>query len=102
MLFHLKMTHTPDNCPGLWSQEEQEKFFAESEKMLDVAKEMNIDIQFVVTNVGHTMYALVEADDFNAINMFFGGMKIKQEIQAEPVGKVQDVISAYKAEFANK
>ncbi len=100
MLFHLTMSHTPDNCPGYWPPEEQRKFFVEAERMQEVAKKMNIDIQFMVANVGHTMYALIEADDFNVINMFFGGMKIKQDYQVEPVGKVQDVISAYKAELA--
>jgi len=96
------MTHSTDNCPAYWPQDKQKKFFAEAEKMQEVAKEMNIDIQFMLAGVGHTMFALIEADNFNAINMFFSGMGLKQDYQIEPVGKVQDVISAFKAELAKK
>jgi hypothetical protein len=102
MLFHLKMTHTTENCPAYQSPEEQKKFFAEAENMLEAAKEMNIDIKFFVTGVGHTMYALIDTDSFEAINMFFSGMNLKQDYEVEPVGDAQDVISAFKAELAGK
>jgi muconolactone delta-isomerase len=102
MLFHVTMTHTTDNCPAYWSAEEQKKFFADAEEMLEAAKEKNIDIKFLVSGVGHTMYALVESDDFNSINSFFGGMPIRQDYEVEPVGDVQEVISAFKAELAHK
>ena len=102
MLFHITMTHTPENCPAYWPPDEQKKFFAEAEKMQEVAKEMNINIHFMVTGVGHTMYALIEANSFNAINIFFSGMRFKQDYQIEPVGNIQDVMAAFKAEMAKK
>ena len=102
MLFHITMTHTTENCPVYWPPDEQKKFFAEAEKMEEVAKSMNINIHFMLAGVGHTMYALIEADDFYAINSFFGGMPLKQDYQIEPVGNVRDVIAAFKAELAKK
>ena len=102
MLFHITMTHTPENCPVYWPPDEQQKFFADAEKMQEVAKEMNINIHFMVAGVGHTMYALIEADNFNAMNIFFSGMRFKQDYQIEPVGNIQDVITSFKAEMAKK
>ena len=102
MLFHITMTHTPENCPVYWPPDEQKEFFARAEKMQEVAKEMNINIHFMLAGVGHTMYALVEAESFNAMNSFFNGMQLKQDYQIEPVGKVQDVIAAFKAELEKK
>ena len=100
MLFHVTMTHTPENCPAQLSPAEQKKFFANAEKMQQVAKGMKIDIQFMLAGVGHTLYALIEADSFDAMNMFFSGMGFKQDYQIEPVGRVQDVIAKFKAELA--
>ena len=70
--------------------------------MQQVAKGMNINIHFMVAGVGHIMYALIEADSFDAMNIFFSGMGLKQDYQIEPVGKVQDVIASFKAELAKK
>ena len=100
MLFHIKMTHSPENCPGSLPLDEQKKFFAEAEKMSDAAKQRNVEIMFMVACVGHTMYALMEADSFIALNSFLGGMPFKQDIQAEPVGYAKDIISAFKEELA--
>ena len=102
MLFHVTMTHTPENCPAQLPPDEQKKFFANAEKMQQVAKEMNINIHFMVAGVGHTMYALIETNNFDAMNIFFSGMGFKQDYQIEPVGKVQDVITSFKAELAKK
>lgn len=96
MLFHVTMTHSPDNCPVRLPPDEQKKFFAKAEKMLNAAKKLNINIQFMVAGVGHVMYALVEADSFIALNTFFGNMQLKQDFQVEPVGNIKDVISAFK------
>ncbi len=37
MLFHVTMTHSPDNCPVNLPPDEQKKFFADLE---DVSKEL--------------------------------------------------------------
>ena len=102
MLFHVTMTHTPENCPAQLPPDKQKKFFAQAEEMPKAAKEMEIKIHFMVGGVGHTMYALVEADNFDSMNMFFGGMEFKQDYQIEPVGHVKDIIAAYKAALAKK
>jgi len=96
MLFHVTMTHSPDNCPLYSPPNEQKKFLSASEKMFDTAKQQNIVIQFMVTGVGHVAYALIEADNFITLNSFFGSsMPFKSDIQIEPVGNVKDVISAF-------
>jgi muconolactone delta-isomerase len=102
MLFHVTMTHTPENCPAQLPPDKQKKFFAQAEKMQKAAKKMNIDIHFMVGGVGHTMYALIEADTFDAMNMFFSGMGFKQDCQVEPVGHVKDIMAAFKAEMGKK
>ena len=79
MLFHITMTHSPDNCPATSPPDEQKEFFAKAEKLQEAANENNINILFMVAGVGHTMYALIEADSFNAMNLFFSGMPFKQD-----------------------
>jgi hypothetical protein len=96
------MTHSPDNCPAYLPPDEQKKFFAEAEKGFDVAKQLNIDIRFMVAGVGHTMYALMEADDFLALNSFLGRMPFKQHIEAVPVGHAKDIVSAFKKELSKQ
>lgn len=96
MLFHVTMTHKPDDCPAAFPPDKQKEFFTLAENKLNAAKEKGIDILFFVTGVGHVMYALVEATDFNALNSFFGGMQIKQNFEIEPVGNIKAVISAFK------
>jgi hypothetical protein len=102
MLFYITMTHTPENCPVCWPPGEQKKFFAEDERAQEVAKAMNITIHFMLAGMGHTMYTLIESDNLNAINSFFGDMPFKQDYHVEPVGKIQDVIDAFKSELAKK
>jgi muconolactone delta-isomerase len=103
MLFHVTMTHTPENCPAELPPDKLKKFFAQAEKMQKVAqKKTNIKIHFMVGGVGHTMYALIEADTFDAMNMFFSGMGFKQDYQIEPVGHVKDIMAAFKAKTGKK
>jgi muconolactone delta-isomerase len=100
MLYHVTMAHTPDNCPVSLPPDELKEFFARSEKIQEAAEERNINIKFMVAGIGHTMYALIEADSFDAMNVFFGGMPFKQDIQIEPVGTVEDIMASFRAEMA--
>jgi hypothetical protein len=102
MFFHITMTHKPEDCPAYFPPDKQKEFFLLAENMPHAAREKGIDILFFITGVGHIMYALVEATDFNALNSFFGGMQIKQDFQVEPVGHIKDVISAFKEELGKK
>jgi hypothetical protein len=102
VLFHVTMTHTPENCPVELPAPEQKKFFAKLEKMQQVAKKTKVKILFMVTGVGHTIYALIEADNFNSINLFFSVMGFKQDYNVEPVGDIQDVIAGFKAGLVRK
>ena len=102
MLFHVTMTHTPETCPAQLPPDKQKDFFAHAEKMRDVAREMNINIHFMLAGVRHTMCALIEADTFDAMSMFFTGFKFKQDYQIEPVGHVKDIIAAFKAELGKR
>lgn len=70
--------------------------------MQQVAKKMNINVHFLVGGVGHTMYALIEADNFDAMNMFFSGMGFKKDYQIGPVGHVKDIIASFKEETGKK
>ena len=70
--------------------------------MQKAAPKMNIKIHFFVGGVGHVMYALVEADTFEALNMFFSGMGFKQDYQIEPVGHVKDIMAAFRGKTGKK
>jgi hypothetical protein len=96
------MTHSTENCPAYLPPDKQKTFLDETEKMFDAANQRNIKIKFMVTGVGHVMYALVEADSFNALNGFFGNAPFKQDIQIEPVGDVQDTILAFREELKKR
>jgi muconolactone delta-isomerase len=102
MLFHVTMTHTPENCPDQLPPDKLKKLFVQTEKMLKAAQKKNIKIHFMVGGVGHTLYALVEADDFDAMNMFFTRMGLKQDYEVEPVGHLKDIIAAFKAQMEKK
>ena len=102
MLFHVTMTHSTENCPAYLPPDKLKTFLGETDKMFDFARQRNINIQFMVTGVGHVMYALIEADNFNALNSFFGNVPFKQDVQIEPVGNIKDTILAFKEELAKK
>ena len=102
MLFHVTMTHTPDNCPAELPPAQQKKFFAEAEKMQQAAKKAKVNVHSWVAGVGHTMYALVEADSFRAMNMFFSDSGFKQDYQIEPVDHAQNIIAAFKRKLSKK
>lgn len=63
---------------------------------------MNIDIRFMVAGIGHTMYALVEASEFDAMNLFFSGFRLKQDYEIKPVGDIQEITTSFKAEMAKR
>jgi len=102
MLFHVTMTHTPDNCPAQMPPDKQKEFFDHAQKLAEAAEGMGVKVHFMVSGAGHTMYALIEADSFDAINMFFTGFKFKQDYQIEPVGHVKDMIAAFQAQLAKR
>jgi hypothetical protein len=102
MLFHITMTHSVDNCPMYSPPAQQKKLLTEADKMFETAKQLNIKIHFMVAGVGHVMYALVEADSFTALNIYFGGLSIKQDLQIEPVDHFKDVIVAFKKELTKR
>ena len=102
MLFHVTMTHSTENCPVYWPPEKQKRAISEMEKLPKLAKAMNIDLRFMVTGVGHKMYALVEADSFDAMNSFFGATQFKQDCQVEPVGDFQAVVKAFKKDLSRR
>ena len=61
MLFHVTMTHTPDNCPGYWPPEKQAEllekvFLPDMERSREISEKFEVTIQ--------TRLLEVAADEF--------------------------------------
>lgn len=102
MLFHVTMSHTPENCPAC-DPEKMKEAMAAGEKMESVAKELNIKVHFMVTEVvGHTVYGLVETDNPDSLARFFGGIPFPQDVKATPVEPLQQMIARSKEMMAQQ
>ena len=103
MLFHVTTTHTEDNCPGYWPLEKQAQLFAEAEKIVEAAKEMNVKVHFILSGAPeHVMFTLLEADSIFAVSSFISGFPFKQDVKVTPVLHLKDFISAAKAQMAKQ
>ena len=71
MLFHIRLTHSPENC---WARDEHEEKAREwIGSMNQRAEEHGVELHGgYVTPNEHTFYFLLEADSFEAISGFLG------------------------------
>ena len=102
MLFLITMTHTPESCPGN-DPEKLEESIAALEKSESVAKELGMKIHFLLADLlGHTMYALVETDNADALQRSFGEIPFPQDFVVTPVGHLKDMIEQVKETLSEK
>ena len=100
MLFHLTMTHTPDNCPG-HNKEQMPALIASLEKLGGLAGELNLKVQFLLWGAPeHVAYALIEADSPGKLARYVLAMDIKQDVKVTPVQNMDEVIAMGKAMIA--
>lgn len=102
MLFHVTMTHTPDNCPT-YHRETMPEVIAGMERLEQVAKELNIRVHFLLWAApDHLAYALLEADSLGVIAQYVNTIPIHQEFRVTPVEHLQQVIATAKAIMARQ
>ena len=100
MLFHVTMTHTPDNCPA-YHRETIPDVIAGMDKLEGLAQELNIKVHFLLWGApDHLAYALLEADSVGVIAQYVNAIPIRQEFRVTPVEPLQQVIETMKAMLA--
>ncbi len=88
---------------GYWPSDKQAELYAEADKIMEAAKELNIKVHFILSGAPeHVMYALLEADSIIAVGNFISGVPFKQDTKVTPVAHLQDMISAARAEMAKQ
>lgn len=97
MLFHITMSHTPDNCPA-YHRETMPEVIAGLDKLEMIAKELNVRVHFLLWAApDHVAYALLEADSLGVITQYVNAIPIRQEFRVTPVEHLQAVIATSKA-----
>ncbi|MCC7164575.1 MAG: hypothetical protein IT331_18925 [Anaerolineae bacterium] len=97
MLFHITMTHTPDNCPG-YNRETMPNFISGVDKLEGIAKELNVKVHFMLWAAPeHVAYALLEADSLGVIGQYVNAIPIRQDYRVTAVEHLGQVIETAKA-----
>ena len=97
MLFHVTMTHTPDNCPGL-NKEQLPAILASLEKLEGLAKELNLKVHFLLWGAPeHVSFALIESDNPANLARYVMAIGMKQDFKVVPVQHMSEVVSMGKA-----
>lgn len=93
MLFHITMTHTPNECPGYDPDKMKEMVEAPS-KMEALAKQLNIKALFLVNGAPeHVVFALLEADSPAAVLQYVHAIPIKQDFKVTPVTHMHELVA---------
>ena len=96
MLFHVTMTHTPEDCPG-YNPETIPEVVAALEKLEAVAKELNVKCYFWVEGAPeHVAYALIEADNPGAVMGLVSAIPYRQDFKVTMVQHAQDIVAVAK------
>jgi hypothetical protein len=102
MLYHLTMTHTPEDCPA-YDAEQMAKFVTEGDKVEALARELGLKIHFLVWGAPeHVAYALIETEDFRLVTKFVFAFPIRQDVKVTTVQYLQGVINTLKEMKAQK
>jgi len=97
MLFHVTMTHTPENCPA-YQRERMPEVIASFEKLEALGKEINVKTHFFLWAApDHVAYALLEADSLASIARYVNSVAIRQDFRITPVEHLQDTIALGRA-----
>ena len=102
MLFHITMTHTPDNCPG-YRKEMMPDMIAAVDKLEAVASELNVKVHSLLWAAPeHVGYAVLESDNPGAITRFVNTIPLRQDFKVTPVQPLKETIEMAKAMIAKK
>ena len=97
MLFHVKMTHTEDNCPAYHS-ERMPEVLASFEKLESLGKELNVKAHALLWGApAHVAFAVLEADNMIVLGRYLNSIAITQDFEITPVENLSDVVKYGKA-----
>jgi hypothetical protein len=100
MLFHVTMTHTPDNCPG-YHPEKMPGLIAALDNLEELGKKLNVKTHSLLWGApDHVAFAVLEADSLLSIGSFLNSIPIPQDFKITPVEHVSDVVEFGKAVIA--
>ncbi len=89
MLFHITMTHTPEDCPLYASDDEGAKFRAALAGLSSTLKEHEIDLRFLVNGAPeHVFYALLEAENMDSVVGFQLAFPLHQDFKVTAVRQI--------------
>ncbi len=89
MLFHITMTHTPEDCPLYASEEEGAEFRAALADLSGALKKHEIDLRFLVNGAPeHVFYALLEAGNMDSVVGFLGAFPLRQDLKVTAVRQI--------------
>lgn len=95
MLFHVRLTHSPEHC---WARKEQEGKASEFvARMEDADESLDVSVQsaYIAPNE-HTFYLLVEADTFEGLTELLGPPLLQDHeadvVPVETFGNVLDTL----------
>ena len=89
MLFHVTMTHTPEDCPLYASAEEGAEFRAALADLSGVLTKHEIDLRFLVNGAPeHVFYALLEAENVDSVVGFMGAFPLRQDFKVTAVRQI--------------
>ena len=102
MLFHITMTHTPDNCPG-YNKEMMPEIIGSVDKFEATASELNVKVHSLLWAAPeHVAYAIMEADNPSVIARVLYTIPLKQDFKVTPVQPLKETIEMAKAMIAKK
>ena len=97
MLFHVKATHSEDNCP-LYRQELMPAMLKAMVGSDDAASEAGVEVRSAVVDTpAHAIYALVESDSVAAVSKWIFSMPIRQHAEISAVEDMADVAERARA-----
>ncbi len=100
MLFHVTMTHTPEDCPA-YNKEMMPEVIASVDKLEAVGKELNIKTHLLLWGAPeHVAFAIVEADSPGALTRYLNTIAIKHDFKVTPVQQLQEVMEMAQAMIA--
>ncbi|MGH2448659.1 MAG: DUF3303 family protein [Chloroflexota bacterium] len=92
MLFHVTVTHSPDDCP-IYDMDARQAAIEAAENAQQVAKQAGVTPHFIVSPAPeHIIYLLLEADRYESVGRFLVTLfPYPSEFAVSPVIHLKDV-----------
>lgn len=102
MLFHVTMTHTPEDCPG-YRKELMPEMIASVDKLKATAKELNVKVHHLLWAAPeHIAYAILEAESLGSVARYVNAIPLRQDFKVTPVQNLEEVLEMTKTMIARK